>query len=75
MEWSTGLFSCMEDISNTFVTCLFPCITIAYNKALLKRRPVPPPLADVYCEFCSNPFYEIYQQRVEIQTRADMKVS
>ncbi|XP_030549101.2 protein PLANT CADMIUM RESISTANCE 6-like [Rhodamnia argentea] len=26
-QWTTGLFDCMQDPSNAFITALFPCIT------------------------------------------------
>lgn len=61
-NWTTGLFGCFEDIPSTFITCLFPWITIAHNKAALQGRKEPTAV-DLCCAFSSNPVVEVYNTR------------
>mmetsp|Transcript_9221 Transcript_9221/g.18473 ORF Transcript_9221/g.18473 Transcript_9221/m.18473 type:complete len:119 (-) Transcript_9221:8-364(-) len=68
--WSSGLFDIGGDISNAVVSCFFPWITIAQNRAALQER--EPSAADLCCSCLSNPFADVYSNRQQIRAMYDI---
>merc|ERR1712232_1068354 len=63
-DWSSGVFSCMDDVVICLLTCFVPCIPIAQMHADFDNRDTT--IYDYLCGCCGT---NIYLMRQSIRTR------
>eukprot|EP01095_Lingulamoeba_sp_RSL-Kostka_P017477 TRINITY_DN908_c1_g1_i1.p1 TRINITY_DN908_c1_g1~~TRINITY_DN908_c1_g1_i1.p1 ORF type:complete len:138 (-),score=26.23 TRINITY_DN908_c1_g1_i1:206-619(-) len=71
VDWVSGMFDCFSDAPTCMLTCLFPWITIAANKAQVQDREFSG--IDFLCTLCSNPCSAVYFTRQGIREKYNME--